>query len=114
MMMDTQGGGPAAATASSTGKTGTTHATTTTTTTTTPLEYGVHAVSSHSASYRPEHIRHNLPHDQSSRWSSGSNNHLQFLTLKLDSLACACRGVLLVRGGVVAVASPMPAYILVS
>jgi hypothetical protein len=48
------------------------------------ISFDIHAWSSHSASYHPKHIKDAKPTDQSSRWSSGSNNQLQFITLKLD------------------------------
>ncbi|KAI9353852.1 Muskelin N-terminus-domain-containing protein [Obelidium mucronatum] len=51
------------------------------------LAYDVAAWSSHSATYHPRHIKTNRPADQSSRWSSGSNNQLQHVTLKLDRIA---------------------------
>ncbi|KAJ3193739.1 Muskelin 1, intracellular mediator containing kelch motif [Entophlyctis luteolus] len=51
------------------------------------LNYGVFAWSSHSAGYHPRHVLVNKPTDQSSRWSSGSNNQVQYLTLKLDKIA---------------------------
>ncbi|KAI8614210.1 Muskelin N-terminus-domain-containing protein [Chytriomyces sp. MP71] len=51
------------------------------------LGYDVFAWSSHSASYHPRHILVNRPSEQGSRWSSGSNNQMQFLTLKLDKVA---------------------------
>jgi hypothetical protein len=51
------------------------------------VKYSIHAWSSHSASYHPRNIMVNNPNDQSSRWSSGSNNQLQFITLKLDKMA---------------------------
>lgn len=51
------------------------------------LTYDIEACSSHSASYHPKNIMANKPQDQSSRWSSGSNNQMQFITLKLDNMA---------------------------
>ncbi|TPX71748.1 hypothetical protein SpCBS45565_g00878 [Spizellomyces sp. 'palustris'] len=51
------------------------------------LSYDIHSWSSHSASYHPKHIMVNKPQDQSSRWSSGSNNQLQYITIKLDKLS---------------------------
>ncbi|KAI8900611.1 Muskelin N-terminus-domain-containing protein [Globomyces pollinis-pini] len=53
------------------------------------LEYSIHGFSSHSASYHPSHITTSKPTDQSSRWSSGSNNQMQFITIKLASVAIA-------------------------
>ncbi|KAJ3154115.1 Muskelin 1, intracellular mediator containing kelch motif [Geranomyces michiganensis] len=51
------------------------------------LGYGIHSWSSHSASYHPRNIAVNKPQDQSSRWSSGSNNQLQHITIKLDRMS---------------------------
>jgi len=51
------------------------------------LKYSIHAWSSHSASYHPKNIMVNKPQDQSSRWSSNSNNHMQFITIKLDKMS---------------------------
>ncbi|KAI8924913.1 Muskelin N-terminus-domain-containing protein [Entophlyctis helioformis] len=51
------------------------------------LDYDIAAYSSFSASYHPKHIMVNKPHDQSSRWSSGSNNQMQYILLKLDHMA---------------------------
>ncbi|KAJ3111648.1 Muskelin 1, intracellular mediator containing kelch motif, partial [Physocladia obscura] len=51
------------------------------------LGYDVFAWSSHSANYHPRHVLVNKPTDQSSRWSSGSNNQMQYLTFKLDNIA---------------------------
>jgi muskelin len=53
------------------------------------LGYEVHAWSSHSANYHPRNIQTDKPQDQSSRWSSGTNNQAQFLTLKLDRFSIA-------------------------
>jgi hypothetical protein len=53
------------------------------------LDYDVHSCSSYSASYLPENIKTNNPHDQSSRWSSGSNNQMQYIMIKLKSMAVA-------------------------
>ncbi|KAJ3288309.1 Muskelin 1, intracellular mediator containing kelch motif [Rhizoclosmatium sp. JEL0117] len=50
----------------------------------TKLEYDIASWSSHSAAYHPRHIRVNRPSDQGSRWSSGANNQLQFVALKLS------------------------------
>ncbi|KAL5034044.1 hypothetical protein RTP6_001923 [Batrachochytrium dendrobatidis] len=51
------------------------------------LVYDIHACSSYSSSYIPVNILVSKPQDQSSRWSSGSNNQMQFITLKLNSMA---------------------------
>ncbi|CAO3664670.1 unnamed protein product [Umbelopsis ramanniana] len=48
------------------------------------LPYSIWDFSSHSASYHPRNIMENNPMDQSSRWSSGTNNQMQYITLKLD------------------------------
>ena len=48
------------------------------------LHYEVHAWSSYSAAYHPKSVTVDRPTDQSSRWSSGNNNQMQFITLKLD------------------------------
>jgi len=52
-----------------------------------PLSYSIHSWSSHSATYHPKNILVNKPNDQSSRWSSGSNNQCQFIMVKLDKLS---------------------------
>ena len=52
-----------------------------------PIDYTIDSCSSHSATYRPENIKNNEPTNQGSRWSSGSNNQAQYLTLKLQDLA---------------------------
>ncbi|XP_015762917.1 PREDICTED: muskelin-like [Acropora digitifera] len=51
------------------------------------LTYTIHKYSSHSASYLPTNVLINNPSDQSSRWSSDSNNPPQFLILKLEKPA---------------------------
>lgn len=51
------------------------------------LRYEPVAWSSYAASYHPRHILVSKPDDQGSRWQSGTNNQLQFLTLKLDKPA---------------------------
>ncbi|KAF9976699.1 Muskelin 1, intracellular mediator containing kelch motif [Actinomortierella ambigua] len=53
------------------------------------LDYDVHSCSSFSASYLPENIKVNNPQDQSSRWSSGSNNQMQYIMIKLKKMAIA-------------------------
>jgi hypothetical protein len=53
------------------------------------LGYEIHSWSSHSANYHPKNILLNLPNDQSSRWSSGTNNQAQYITLKLEKVAVA-------------------------
>ncbi|XP_018909905.1 muskelin [Bemisia tabaci] len=49
------------------------------------LDYTIHSYSSYSPTYVPENIREDKSNDQTSRWSSDSNNPPQFLTLKLVS-----------------------------
>jgi len=51
------------------------------------LKYNIHAWSSHSAAYYPKNIMVNKPLDQSSRWSSNSNDHMQYITIKLDKMS---------------------------
>ncbi|OUM65195.1 hypothetical protein PIROE2DRAFT_7825 [Piromyces sp. E2] len=53
------------------------------------LKYSIHDWSSHSASYHPKNIMVNKPQDQGSRWSSNSNNHMQYITVKLDKMSVA-------------------------
>ncbi|KAF9166955.1 hypothetical protein DFQ26_006354 [Actinomortierella ambigua] len=53
------------------------------------LDYDVHSCSSYSASYLPENIKVSNPQDQSSRWSSGSNNQMQYIMIKLKKMAIA-------------------------
>ncbi|XP_054277610.1 muskelin isoform X2 [Macrosteles quadrilineatus] len=51
------------------------------------LDYSVHKCSSFSASFVPSNIQENKSTDQTSRWSSESNNPPQFLILKLSKPA---------------------------
>lgn len=51
------------------------------------LNYDIDSWSSHSATYHPSNIMVNKPQEQSSRWSSGSNNQHQFITIKLEKMA---------------------------
>lgn len=53
----------------------------------TKLNYDIYSWSSHSAAYHPRHILVDKPQDQSSRWSSGSNNQMQFITVKLENVS---------------------------
>lgn len=53
------------------------------------LPYTIDNWSSHSANYHPSNILVHLPSDQSSRWSSGTNNQAQFITLKLTKPSIA-------------------------
>lgn len=48
------------------------------------LKYSIHKYSSYSSNYVPDNIMVDKSNDQSSRWSSDSNNPPQFLTLKLE------------------------------
>lgn len=48
------------------------------------LTFSIHKFSSYSNNYVPENILDDLPHDQSSRWSSDSNCPPQFLVLNLE------------------------------
>ncbi|CAI9718917.1 muskelin-like isoform X1 [Octopus vulgaris] len=48
------------------------------------LKYTVYRWSSYSSNYVPENIYHDRPQEQSSRWSSDSNNSPQYLVLKLE------------------------------
>ncbi|XP_023702338.1 muskelin [Cryptotermes secundus] len=48
------------------------------------LEYTIHKCSSFSSTYVPENIQEDKSNDQSSRWSSDTNNPPQYLTLKLQ------------------------------
>jgi hypothetical protein len=56
-----------------------------------PLSYTIFDQSSQSGSYHPRNICTNDPTEQSSRWSSGSHDQSQFITIKLDSPAVACK-----------------------
>ncbi|XP_023228527.1 muskelin-like [Centruroides sculpturatus] len=51
------------------------------------LNFSIHQWSSYSANYLPENIIWDKPNDQSSRWSSDSNNPPQYLILKLEQPA---------------------------
>jgi len=51
------------------------------------LKYNIHSWSSYSPTYHPKNIMVNRPQDQSSRWSSNSNDHMQFVTIKLDKMS---------------------------
>ncbi|XP_049964033.1 muskelin isoform X1 [Schistocerca serialis cubense] len=51
------------------------------------LAYSIHKCSSFSSSYVPENIQEDKSSDQSSRWSSDTNNPPQYLTLKLQHFA---------------------------
>ncbi|KAI8869447.1 hypothetical protein GQ42DRAFT_147108, partial [Ramicandelaber brevisporus] len=47
------------------------------------LIYDIHSWSSHAANFHPSGVLLDRPRDQSSRWSAGSNDPDQFLTLRL-------------------------------
>ncbi|KAI8359968.1 Muskelin N-terminus-domain-containing protein [Blakeslea trispora] len=55
------------------------------------LPYTIHDHSSYSGPYHPRNICINDPTEQSSRWSSGSHDQSQYVTLKLDKPAVACK-----------------------
>lgn len=48
------------------------------------LEYKIVGCSSYSPTYGPEHIKHDCPEDQGSRWSTISNDQNQFLTVRFE------------------------------
>ncbi|KAI8047413.1 Muskelin N-terminus-domain-containing protein [Gilbertella persicaria] len=48
------------------------------------LKYSIYDCSSYSGSYHPQNIIVNQPTQQASRWSSGLNDHEQFITIKFD------------------------------
>lgn len=48
------------------------------------LDYKIHEFSGHSSNYTAEHILEDHPNDQSSRWSSLTNDQNQFVMLKLE------------------------------
>ncbi|KAI9257656.1 muskelin 1, intracellular mediator kelch motif-containing protein, isoform CRA_a [Sporodiniella umbellata] len=56
----------------------------------TPLQYTIHSYSSHSGSYHPYNISVDDPLEQSSRWSSGSHDQTQYVTLELEKPVVAC------------------------
>lgn len=55
------------------------------------LPYTVVDYSSFSGTYHPNNIRENKPSDQSSRWSSAAHDHDQYITLRLERPAVACK-----------------------
>ncbi|KAG2204661.1 hypothetical protein INT47_011956 [Mucor saturninus] len=55
-----------------------------------PLSYTIYDQSSQSGSYHSRNICIDDPTEQSSRWSSGSHDQSQFITLKLDNPSVAC------------------------
>lgn len=56
-----------------------------------PLPYTIYDHSSFSGSYHPRNICVNDPTEQSSRWSSNSHDQSQYITIKLDKPAVACK-----------------------
>eukprot|EP00037_Helgoeca_nana_P016556 m.155714 g.155714 ORF g.155714 m.155714 type:complete len:764 (+) comp23581_c0_seq1:237-2528(+) len=55
------------------------------------LTYSINDCSSHSAAFHPSNILHDRPSDQTSRWSSGSNNPPQYILLELETPAIVRR-----------------------
>lgn len=55
------------------------------------LDYTIHEYSSYCGTFHPHNIRVNKPSDQSSRWSSGTHDQTQYLVLRLDQPAVACK-----------------------
>ncbi|CAO3661181.1 unnamed protein product [Rhizopus stolonifer] len=54
------------------------------------LQYSIYSYSSHSGSYYPNNITIDNPTEQLSRWSSGSHDQTQYVTLKLERPVVAC------------------------
>ncbi|KAF7730078.1 Muskelin 1, intracellular mediator containing kelch motif [Apophysomyces ossiformis] len=48
------------------------------------LSFSIYDYSSHSGAYHPQNIYYDKPTEQSSRWSSGTHDHNQFIILRLD------------------------------
>lgn len=57
------------------------------------LDYTIHEYSSYCGTFHPHNIRVNKPSDQSSRWSSGTHDQTQYLVLRLDQPAVACKSM---------------------
>jgi hypothetical protein len=55
------------------------------------LPYTVYSHSSYSGPYHPRNVCINDPTEQSSRWSSGSHDQSQYITLKLEKPAVVCK-----------------------
>jgi hypothetical protein len=55
------------------------------------VPYSIYDYSSHSGSYFPQNIAVNNPSEQASRWSSGSHDQSQFITIKLEQPVVACK-----------------------
>ena len=55
------------------------------------LGYSIFDQSSQSGSYHPQNICKDDPTEQSSRWSSGSHDQYQYITIKLDKPTVACK-----------------------
>ncbi|CAG8469113.1 3784_t:CDS:10 [Funneliformis caledonium] len=51
------------------------------------LPYEIHSYSSYTAFYYPRNIMENKPLEQSSRWSSSCGDELQYIIIKLESMA---------------------------
>ena len=51
------------------------------------LPYEIHSYSSYTASYYPRNIMENKPLEQSSRWSSSCNDEMQYIVVKLETMA---------------------------
>ncbi|KAI8333811.1 Muskelin N-terminus-domain-containing protein [Chlamydoabsidia padenii] len=49
-----------------------------------PLRYSIYDYSSYSGTYHPNNIYFNTPQNQSSRWSSGSHDGTQYITIRFD------------------------------
>ncbi|KAI8641733.1 Muskelin N-terminus-domain-containing protein, partial [Parasitella parasitica] len=56
-----------------------------------PLPYHIYDHSSFSGPYHPRNICVNDPTEQSSRWSSNSHDQSQYITIKLEQPAVACK-----------------------
>lgn len=56
-----------------------------------PLPYHIYDHSSFSGPYHPRNICVNDPTEQSSRWSSNSHDQSQYVTIKLEKPAVACK-----------------------
>jgi hypothetical protein len=51
------------------------------------LPYEIHSYSSYTSSYYPRNIMEDKPLEQSSRWSSSCNNEMQYIIIKLETMA---------------------------
>jgi hypothetical protein len=59
-----------------------------------PLSYNIYDHSSFSGPYHPRNICVNDPTEQSSRWSSNSHDQSQYITIKLEKPAVACKSII--------------------